>query len=306
MIVIRNTDEIKKYIAGKQTAVALGAFDGLHIGHRTVIQPVIESGELPVVFTFWDDPAETLAGHCDYLTTPQERLRILESWGVQAVVIPDFAAVAEKTADEFLEMLRDDMNAEFISCGGDFRFGQKAAGKVPQMADFCTANGIHLHIAPAVLHEGVRVSSTRIREAVKSGDMSLANTMLGRPFGFEFEVVHGNRLGRTIGIPTINQTFPEKFILPRFGVYASAVYVNGEIYCGVTNIGVKPTVGSDHALSETWMPDFSGDLYGETLRLELLGFIRDERKFANLEELRGEIEKNAVTAKEIFAEYRTK
>lgn len=300
MDVIRCTDEIKSYINGRKTAVALGAFDGLHIGHRAVIDKALQSGLFPVVFTFRDNPAEVLTGSCRYLTTVEERLRILESWGVQAVVMPDFRNVAGWEPERFLNMLHTDLCAKQVSCGVDFSFGKKAAGNTKLLGSFCEEHDIVLRITDAVLYKNERVSSTRIRNAMENGDMEAVTDMLGRPFSFEFEVVHGNHLGRTIGIPTINQTFPEQFILPRFGVYASAVYVDGNVYCGVTNVGVKPTVGSERALSETWMPDFSGDLYGKTLRLELLGFIRDEKKFPSLEALRSVIEENAVTAREIF------
>lgn len=303
MEVIRRTEEIKSRIGGRKTAVALGAFDGLHIGHRAVIRKAVESGYLPVVFTFRDNPAERLAGRCSYLTTVAERLRILESWGVEAVVMPDFADVAAWDPERFLDMLCDDLNAAVLSCGADFCFGKNAAGNADTLRAFCAQTGAVLHIAETVRYGGEVVSATRIRGAIGRGDMQEAAAMLGRPFGFEFEVVHGNHLGRTIGIPTINQEFPPQFILPRFGVYASAVYVDDAVYCGVTNVGVKPTVGSDYALSETWMPDFSGDLYGKTLRLELLGFIRDERKFEDLEALRAEIQNNAVAAKKIFEQY---
>lgn len=305
MQVIRTTDEIKKCIGNRETAVALGAFDGLHIGHRAVIGKALKSGFTPVVFTFQDNPAVLLSGKCHYLTTVEERLRILESWGVEVVVMPAFADVADWSAQRFLEMLRDDLNAKVISCGTDFSFGKYAAGKVEMLNAFCAENEIKLHVTEPVCYAGERVSATRIREALRNGEAEMAAEMLGRPFGFAFTVVHGNHLGRTIGIPTINQAFPPSFILPRFGVYASAVYVGDKVFCGVTNVGVKPTVGSDNALSETWMPDFSGDLYGQTLRLELLGFIRDERKFASLEELRGVIHENAVTAKEIFEKYQS-
>ena len=303
MQVIRTTDAIKDCIGNKRTAVALGAFDGLHIGHKAVIERTLHSGFMPVVFTFWDNPAEKLSGTCKYLTTPEERIRILESWGVEAIVMPNFADVADWSVKQFLNMLRDDLCAAELSSGEDFSFGKYAAGNTKILGAFCAQEGITLHLTPPVLYDGERVSATRIRAAMESGAIEAANAMLGRPFGFAFEVVPGNRLGRTIGIPTINQAFPKAFILPRFGVYASAVHVDGEVFCGVTNVGVKPTVGSDHALSETWIPEFSGDLYGRTLRLELLGFIRDERKFANLEELRGVIHENAVTAKEIFSAY---
>lgn len=303
MDVIRNTDSIKNYINGRKTAVALGAFDGLHVGHREVIGTVLQSGLVPVVFTFRDNPAEALTGRCDYLTTLEEKLRVLECWGVQAVIIPDFSGVAGWSAERFLEMLQNELCAKVVSCGADFSFGRKAAGDTVQLSRFCTDNGIELKITQTVLYKGERVSSTRIRKAIAKGEMEDVTAMLGRPFSYAFEVVHGNRLGRTIGIPTMNQLFPEQFILPRFGVYASAVYMDGKTYCGVTNVGMKPTVGSDKALSETWIPDFTGDLYGKTVRVELLGFVRDERKFSSLEELRGVIKENAVTARGIYDSY---
>lgn len=300
MQVIRNTEEIGKYIGERETAVALGAFDGLHIGHRTVVRAAVESGFTPVVFTFRDNPAEHLSGRCRYLTTMEERLRIFEAWGVEYVVMPDFADVAPWPAERFLNLLRFGLNARALSCGADFRFGKFAAGDAAMLAQSCAQRGAELHVADTVCYKGETVSATRIRGAIERGEMEDAAAMLGRPFGFCFEVVHGNHIGHTIGTPTINQNFPPQFILPRFGVYASAVHINGRIYHGVTNVGVKPTVGSDHALSETWIPAFSGDLYGRTLRLELLGFIRDEKKFSGLEALKAEIERNEKQAREIF------
>ena len=304
MQVIRSTEAIKEYIGGQKTAVALGAFDGLHIGHRAVVQHAVESGFLPVVFTFRDNPAEYLGRKVRYLTTVEERLRILGSWGVQVVVMPEFAEVADWPAERFLNMLFHDLNAAFLSCGDDFTFGRGAAGKVEALRTACAARGAALCVTPPVRWQGETVSATRIRDALEKGDAKAAAAMLGRPFGFEFEVVHGNHLGRTIGIPTINQHFPERFVLPRFGVYATAVHVGGAVYGGVTNVGVKPTVGSDRALAETWILDFAGDLYGSTLRLELLEFIRDEQKFPNLEALRERILEDAAAARVCFESYR--
>ena len=143
------------------------------------------------------------------------------------------------------------------------------------------------------------MSSTRIRAAVEAADIPLANRLLGRPFGFSLEVIHGNHIGTGLGTPTINQAIPDNFVLPKFGVYASWVRVGGKYFAGVTNIGLKPTVGSDRVLSETWMPDFSGDLYGKRVRLFLLRFLRPEKKFGSLQELKEEISKNARQAKEI-------
>ncbi|MGN0479629.1 MAG: riboflavin biosynthesis protein RibF [Hominenteromicrobium sp.] len=303
MHVIRNTEEIQSYIGAQETAVALGAFDGLHIGHRAVIREAVESGFVPVVFTFRDNPAERLAGRCRYLTTPEERLEIFERWGVQYVVMPDFSDVAAWPAERFLNTLRFGLHARVVTCGADFRFGKFAAGDAAWLARSCALRGAELRVVDTVQYKGGTVSATRIRGAIERGEMTDAAAMLGRPFGFCFEVVHGNHIGHTIGTPTINQHFPEQFILPRFGVYASAVHIGDKLYCGVTNVGVKPTVGSDRALSETWIPDFSGDLYGRALRLELLGFVRDERKFPDLSALKAEIGRNAEQARAVFNAY---
>lgn len=305
MEVIRTTEHIKEYFSGLHTAVALGAFDGLHIGHRAVIRPAVESGLRSVVFTFRDNPAALLGGRVRYLTTVEERLRILESWGVDTVIMPDFSEMAGLSAEAFLELLFADLSAKELFCGADFTFGCGAAGNTETLYAACKARDAALHVIPAVTRNGERVSATRIRNALERGDAEEAAALLGRPFGFELEVVHGNRLGRTIGIPTVNQPLPADFVLPRFGVYASAVQIGETEYFGVTNVGVKPTVGSDRVLAETWIPDFSGDLYGRTLRLELLGFIRDERKFASLEELREVITENAVTARAIYERHKS-
>ena len=258
-----------------------------------MVRAAAESGLTPVVFTFRDNPAEHLGGSCRYLTTMEERLRIFAAWGVEAVIMPDFADVADWPAERFLNVLRFGLSAKAGACSAAW------------LARACAQRGAALHVVDTVCYKGERISATRIRGAIERGEMEDAAAMLGRPFGFEFEVVHGNRIGRTIGTPTINQHFPAHFILPRFGVYASRVYIGGKAYCGVTNVGVKPTVGSDRALSETWIPDFSGNLYGETLRLELLAFIRDEKKFASLDALKKEIRRNEKQARKIFAARRT-
>ena len=145
------------------------------------------------------------------------------------------------------------------------------------------------------------MSSTRIRSLIADGEIEEANRLLGRPFSYDFPVVHGRQLGRTLGFPTLNQRIPESFILPRFGVYASLVDVGGEKYYGVTNVGVKPTVGSEGPVCETWMPDYRGrELYGETVSCELHGFVRPERRFPGLRELQEQIFRDRETAKKII------
>ena len=185
MHVIRNTEEIRKFIGEKKTAVALGAFDGLHIGHYKVIRTAVESGLTPVVFTFRDNPAEYLTGTCCYLTTVEERMRILESWGVEYVIMPDFAQVAEWPAERFANLLRFGLNAKRIACGADFRFGKFAAGDTEWLKKLCEAHGGEMHVVPTVEYKGERVSATRIRKAIENGEMEdvtlTREALLGRP-----------------------------------------------------------------------------------------------------------------------------
>ena len=165
------------------------------------------------------------------------------------------------------------------------------------LRELCQKHGVGLTVLPPVSEDGEKISSSRIRRAVEGGDIPTANRLLGRPFGFQLEVIHGNHIGTGLGTPTINQALPENFVRPRFGVYAAWCLVEGSPYFGVCNIGVKPTVGSDRVLAETWMPEFSGDLYGERVRVELVEFLRPERKFDSLEELKAAIQANGEQAR---------
>jgi len=275
-------------------SLALGAFDGLHRGHMAVIRAAAQ-GDSPGVFTFTSGPKGAPA-----LLTPEDKLLLLEQAGIQRVYRVDFNSLRNMDAQRFVEeILFEKCHASRICCGGDFRFGRGAAGDTALLASLCAKAGVVLDILPPVEDSGGKVSSTRIRAAVENGDIPTANRLLGRPFGFSLPVIHGNHIGHSLGTPTINQAVPQGFILPRFGVYAAWCLAKGEFYYGVANIGVKPTVGSDYVLCETWMPGFSGDLYGYPVRLFLLEFLRPERKFPSLDALKDEIRRNAVQAKEV-------
>lgn len=297
MRIIKRLEDIQEDVP---CSLALGAFDGLHRGHMAVIRAALgerTEGLVPEagVFTFESSPSGSPA-----VLTAEDKGSILESQGVDRLFSFRFPDVKDMEAEEFVrKVLFEKCRASRLCCGEDFRFGRGAKGDVSLLSWLCGESGAALTVVPAVLDGGEKISSTRIRAAVESGDIPLANRLLGRPFGYSLEVIHGNHIGTGLGTPTINQALPERFALPPFGVYASWAGVDGREYYGVTNIGVKPTVGSDRVLSETWMPDFSGDLYGKRVRLFLLRFIRPEKKFASLEELRAEIERNARQAKEI-------
>lgn len=275
-------------------SLALGAFDGLHRGHMAVIRAAAQ-GASPGVFTFTTGPKGAPA-----LLTPEDKLLLLEQAGIQRVYRVDFGSLRDMEAQRFVEeVLFEKCHASRICCGGDFRFGRGAAGDAALLSSLCARAGVELEIAPPVEDGGEKVSSTRIRAAVERGDIPTANRLLGRPFGFSLPVIHGNHIGHSLGTPTINQAIPQGFILPRFGVYAAWCFAKGQFYYGVANIGVKPTVGSDYVLCETWMPDFSGDLYGCPVRLFLLEFLRPEKKFPSLDALKDEIKRNAGQAEEI-------
>lgn len=299
MNIIRTLEELKQ--AENPCSMALGAFDGLHCGHMAVIHAACAPGKEgqrwePAVFTFRTSPSGNSA-----VLTGRDKERILEHTGIQTLYSLEFQEVRDWEAETFVrEVIFDKCSARRLCCGEDFRFGKDAKGDVTLLRRLCEEKGVELYVVPAVMDGGEKVSSTRIRKAVEEGNIPLANRLLGRPFGFSLEVIHGNHIGGSLlGTPTINQAIPEGFVLPRFGVYASWCRVGGQYFYGVTDVGVKPTVGSDKVLAETWMPDFTGDLYGKRVRVFLLEFLRPERKFDSLEELKAAIEKNGLEAKEV-------
>lgn len=284
-----------------ELAAALGSFDGLHLGHRQVIGNTLSApGLRPAVITFQQNPSVSLQKKpVPLLTTNEQKLALLEEMGVEVVYLLSFEQIRDMEPEDFVEALYRVCRVRALSCGFNFRFGKNGRGDAGLLKELCREKGISLSVTPPVSVAGETVSSTRIRACLEQGDVQQAGQLLGRPFGYDFEVTHGRQLGRTWGTPTINQPFPAGYVLPRFGVYASLVEVEGQKYYGVTNIGVKPTVGSDCALSETWIPEFSGDLYGKKVPVELLDFIRPERKFDSLDQLKNEILENGVLARKI-------
>lgn len=282
------------------TAVALGFFDGVHRGHQAVIGRAVElAGEelAPAVFTFrpsGDMPARKSGG---LLCTEEQKEEELRRLGVRLVASPGFEDIRGISGEDFVrENLFRGMRAKILCCGEDFRFGRGAALAVRELAGLCRELDIRLEVVPPVLEDGAPVSSTRIRAAVSAGEMETARRLLGRPFGICFPVEHGRRLGRRLGFPTINQVFPERFVLPRFGVYAAFVRWKGVLYPAVANVGVKPTVGAERPLAETYIAGFEGDLYGEKVPVSLVSFLRPEQKFPSVDQLREQISRDAAAA----------
>ena len=290
-------------------AVALGFFDGLHIGHAAVVSRTLsyqQEGLCPCVFTFTMDGGHPAAkSTANALTTERQKEQLLENWGVRLVLCPDFSEFHAMEPESFVdEILVRRLNANAACCGEDFRFGKKAAGDVGQLAALCQARGIRLDVVPPVTFEGERVSSTRIRHLLGEGRVADANRMLGRAFGYDFTVVRGKQLGRKLDSPTINQRLPDGFVPLRHGVYASVSFAGGAWHPSVTNIGLRPTVEDTTAVnSETYICGFSGDLYGARVEVRLLAFLRPEQRFPSVEALRARIHADAEASFPIAEEY---
>lgn len=289
------------------TAIALGYFDGLHKGHRNVISLAAaekENGLTPVCFTFSKSPKSVLYGtQSNALMTSEDKIKTLERLGIERTYQADFEKIMNMPAKDFAqEILIDTLKAEKLFCGFNYRYGKNGEGSAETLKSFCKSKGITLTVVPATESDGEVVSSTLIRKLITDGNVKRANELMCSRFGFSSVIEHGKRLGRELGTPTINQPLCSELVVPKFGVYASIVTLeNGNSYCGVTNIGIKPTVGGNTPLCETWMPKYKGgEIYGQSADVRLLEFIRPERKFSGIDELKNAIIDNSQTALKIY------
>ena len=265
----------------EKTSVALGFFDGLHIAHRRVIDRVLNKDN-SCVMTFKTE------GFSDKtLMSDETKLEMLESLGVRFVVFLDFIEVKDLSPESFVrEILVEKLNAEFVACGYNFRFGKNAQGSARDLLKICGEFGIKTEIVDEFDSGGNAVSTTRIKSLLKEGKVKEASTLLGYRYFIEDTVIHGRKLGREYDFPTANQRMKKGRFTPKFGVYASRVTADGKTYIGVTNIGVKPTVSDEKTvLCETYLQGYNGDLYGKIIRVELVEFIREEKKFTDVSAL---------------------
>ena len=299
--------ECTKAQQNKSTAVALGFFDGLHLGHRAVIdRAVAEAGDtlVPAAFTFsigQDAPRKKKGAAA--LSTPEEKLELLRQAGVVRVENPDFASFQGMTPEEFVgDFLAGQMGAKVLCCGSDFRFGKGAAAGVEELKQIAQPLGMQICVVPAVELDGAPVSSSRIREAIRLGRLEEAARLLGRPYSFASAVVQGKHLGRKLGFPTANQPLPQGRCMPPAAVYAAWIQTPDGLWrMGVCNIGAQPTVEGNTPLAETYILDYTGDLYGQVLRLAPWHKLRDIEKFESVEELRRAVLCNADQARTVLS-----
>lgn len=305
------------------TAVALGNFDGVHLGHRQVIQPVVpsrslkESGERlhATVVTFHPHPQEFFSGQPRRLLTPiHEKGVQLKSMGVdQLVLLPFDRELASLSPEEFVEqILLGHLQARRISVGLDFHFGRGRTGAAADLQAIAASKGVEVTIAELKNLNGERISSSAIRQALQEGNLPLSNHLLGRPYCLVGRVFQGQQLGRKLGFPTANLQLPPEKFLPRLGVYAVRVHIcqEGDSSAllaipnlpAVMNLGYRPTVDGTTQVVEVHLLDWSGDLYGQTLVVSLEKFLRPEQKFGSLEDLTAQIQADCDSARALFAD----
>ncbi len=274
----------------RRNAVALGSFDGLHIGHSRVLECENELRRVAVVFE--KPPKMVISGKSELIMSYADRYKALKSIGTDEILKLNFSAVRDTKPCDFLEFIYKKYNPELISCGFNYRFGKNGEGDTELLAEFCNKKGIRLRVCNEVSFEGEAVSSTRIRALLKNGEIERANALLCCPFSFTAVVEQGDKRGRTIGFPTINQKYPSTLVPLKNGVYKTKIYFKGREYEGVTNIGIRPSFKSDYVISETFIKGFKGDLYGKAVTVRPVSYLRNEIKFASIEELKQQIKKD--------------
>ena len=296
MKIIKGTTEFQ---IQEETAISLGKFDGFHQGHQLLVDRVLQKkreGLKSLIFTFD-------FGNRPVLLLPEERRRMLGKRGVDYLLeCPFVESISHMEAEKFVrEILVRRLHVRYLAVGTDFRFGYQRRGDYRLLERLSTECGYQVEVVEKACYQGEEISSSRIRRELEEGHMELVNQLLGYAYSVTGEVLHGRRIGRTLGMPTTNLLPSERKLLPPNGVYATRTVIAGELFEGITNIGYKPTVGGETRKGvETYLFDLDRDLYGEILTVRFYGYERAERKFASLDELKKRIEQDVFWGRTYF------
>lgn len=300
----------KKFL---RPVIALGMFDGVHIGHASIISRAVELarsiGGTSMVFTFSNHPLSILEPAAQPLMIGNRSLRrkLVEGIGVDVLIdIPFTRELSKRTPEEFLQLLKEKFAPSIVVTGPNYTFGRFGKGNGRMLLREGSSYGFRAEVCPAVTVNKKTVSSTRIRKLLADGDLHSANELLGRPFTYVSTVVHGDRRGRRLGFPTANLEIEEgRAMLPN-GAYAVSVELDGKNYCGIANIGYNPTFGIERRRLEVYIDQFNGDLYGRELSSAFLEHLRAEQKFETISDLIAQLKNDLERARKIFQDASTK
>lgn len=290
---------IEKIDTIKESVVTIGNFDGIHKGHQVLIEKATEYAKknnvISTVFTFNNHPVNYFKPNSiKNIITNNDKIKILKTMGVDYIINIPFDEYMTKISgyDFVKDILIDKLGAKKIIVGHDFTFARNKEGNIDLLKELSKKNGFLLEIVNPVKIDDIRISSSYIRKLILDGKVEDARKYLGRNYKLSGEVIHSKKLGRTIGFPTANISIDENIIIPKVGIYATKVYVNGTIYYGATNVGYNPTVNGKKLSIETNILEFNDDIYGKIITIEFLERIRDEKKFNGIEELKEQLQKD--------------
>ena len=289
-------EELGRFSPQKEMLLTIGVFDGVHLGHKHLIAQLKElarkQGYLSGVITFSQHPQEVLLPRTKLpsLTGIEQRLALLQDEGVDIVIpLPFTPQLASLSPKQFLELLKEYLKMKGLVIGPDFALGKDRQGDIDVLRRLGQEMGFSVTVVPPMTIDGEVVSSTAIRQALAKGDMKRAQKLLGRPFRLQGRVVSGDRRGTDLGFPTANLEVEPGQALPAGGVYACRAYIDDQSYPAMTNIGSRPTFGGGPQLIEAYLLDYNGDLYGHELVIDIIGRLRDEKKFDTAEQLKEQI-----------------
>ena len=287
------------------SVIALGMFDGVHIGHRELIKTALrvsaETGCRPIAFTFLNHPSELFGAIPRLLTTSDERISTLKSLRIDVEAVRFDISMANTPPADFAAMLVKEYGMRHAVMGFNYSFGAQGAGNAEIMRGLGNELGFGTSTVLPVKLDGIIVSSSRIRKLIESGNIEEANKLLGAPYAIASHIVGSRKIGRKMGFPTANFKGISSKVLPRSGVYVTLAEIDGKTMQSLTNVGNNPTVGGMETTVETHILNFSGDIYGKALRVEFLKRLRDDRKFPSVPDLAAQINEDIRCAKEYFA-----
>ena len=301
----KNKENAAESGRAKKTVVALGMFDGVHIGHKMLIETAVKLGKQfglePIVFTFSNHPQSLFGKTVKRICTNEERRRLIQELGAERVVeIPFTEQIKDTPPEEFLDMLISSVSAQIFVAGFDYTFGKNKLGTADILTELAAGRGLKACIIPPVITEGEPVSSTRIKKLLEEGKIEEANAQLGREFSIRDKVIAGKKLGRFLDFPTANILPDPELVLPKEGVYITSAETDGICRPAITNVGAGPTVGDTKLRIETNILGFDKDIYGEELTVKFIKRLRPVIKFDSVAELKMQLGMDAAKAEEYF------